>query len=217
MSKTEVGIVDTGAGNFFGLSDALQHVGARVSILEAASDVSIYDTIVLPGVGSFASVVRRLRHLEMDVAIRDAAQRGQKILGICLGLQLLMTRGSEGGDEGGFGLIAGGVQRLPLESEQGQALRIPNIGWSRVQNVMSAPGLDDHMDTNFEGDFFFAHSYYVQCDLPGVVLATWNWGGQWLPAVVADRNVVGMQFHPERSGPVGLELLRSLVVKVRSN
>lgn len=197
-----IAIIDYGVGNLFSLSRSLSAIGAKAVITGDAKEVRRADKLILPGVGAFGDAVQKLRTTGLDQVILEEAARGKPILGICLGMQLLFEKSQEYGTHTGLGLIPGSV--VPMEGVIPQALKIPHIGWNALRLRKSSPLLRHTK----EGDFvYFVHSYYASgCD--DYVIADTQYGA-WLTAAVQNKNVFGCQFHPEKSGPVGLNILRA--------
>lgn len=198
-------VVDYGRGNLFSLGQALRHLGLDHRISDRPEELETASRILFPGVGAFGDAMQGLRDRGLVEPLRAAAASGTPILGICVGCQLLLTRGEEFGEHDGLGLIEGTVRRLP-EAQPGDpdGLRIPNVGWRRLDvqpavPVLAGVGPDDWM--------YFVHSYAPMVDDPADVAATIRVNGQDVPVAVRRDNIVGVQFHPEKSGPAGLRLL----------
>lgn len=202
-------IVDYGRGNLFSLSQALRAVGCEHSITQDAGDIVKHETIILPGVGAFGDAMTQLRANGMDEALTRAAASGKRILGICLGMQLLTTRSEEFGDHNGLNLIGGEVLRLPGPDRKAMDFdRVPNTGWRRVKlrdRVLSL--------CHSSGDpyYYFVHSYGVRCTENADVAATITVNNEEISAIVGRGNIWGFQFHPEKSGLAGLALLKYFV------
>jgi glutamine amidotransferase len=196
-----VAVVDYGMGNRRSVQKALEHIGARVEVTRDPSRLAAADALVVPGVGAFGAAMSALSDLDLIAPIRDAAARGQPVLGICLGMQLLFERSTELGDTAGLGLLAGEVTRLHTG---GSGLRIPHIGWNEVHPVRPSPltaGLPQQ-----GAAFYHVHSYAVRPADPEDVVATTTYG-ETFATIVARGSVMGTQFHPEKSSAHGLGLL----------
>jgi glutamine amidotransferase len=209
-----VTVVDSGVVNLRNITRALEHVGGHVRIDKDPANVLRADRIVLPGVGAFASGAAELRSHHLDSALKEAALAGTPILGICLGMQLLLDWSEEDGRHSGLGLIAGGVVPVPSRAVDGSRTRkVPHIGW----NALCFLPHRSHRDRAClapirQGEYFyFVHSYMAIPKDPAVVLAQSEYGGLALNAAIAFENVIGLQFHPERSGPEGLKILEHFV------
>ena len=197
-----IAIVDYGVGNLFSLKCSLQAIGAEVTVTGDAQQLKKADKLILPGVGAFEDAAKKLRDTGLDTVIKEEAARGKPILGICLGMQLLFEKSYEYGEHPGLGLIPGSV--VPMEGFLPENLKIPHIGWNALRMKKSSP-LFRYIG---ESDcVYFVHSYFAaHCE--DFVIADTEYG-QWLTAAVQRENVFGCQFHPEKSGSVGLNILRA--------
>ena len=197
-----IAIVDYGVGNLFSLKCSLQAIGAEVTVTGDAQQLKKADKLILPGVGAFEDAAKKLRDTGLDTVIKEEAARGKPILGICLGMQLLFEKSYEYGEHPGLGLIPGSV--VPMEGRLPKELKIPHIGWNALRMKKSSP-LFRYIG---ESDcVYFVHSYFAaHCE--DFVIADTEYG-QWLTAAVQRENVFGCQFHPEKSGTVGLNILRA--------
>lgn len=197
-----IAIVDYGVGNLFSLKSSLAAIGAEVVVTKDAALLRSAHKLILPGVGAFEDAARKLRECGLDTVIKEEAARGKPILGICLGMQLLFEKSYEFGEHQGLGLIPGSV--VPMAGFIPDQLKIPHIGWNALRMKKSSP-LFRFIS---EGDcVYFVHSYFAaHCD--DHVIADTEYG-QWLTAAVQSSNVFGCQFHPEKSGSVGLNILRA--------
>ena len=195
-------IVDYGVGNLFSLKSSLAAIGAEVVVTKDAALLRSAHKLILPGVGAFEDAARKLRECGLDTVIKEEAARGKPILGICLGMQLLFEKSYEFGEHRGLGLIPGSV--VPMAGFIPDQLKIPHIGWNALRMKKSSP-LFRFIS---EGDcVYFVHSYFAaHCD--DYVIADTEYG-QWLTAAVQNSNVFGCQFHPEKSGSAGLNILRA--------
>lgn len=191
-------IVDYGVGNIASLVNMFEHVGAIVHLSRDPAEIARSEKLILPGVGSFAHAMSVLRAHALDDALRVAAANGGRLLGVCLGMQLLARR-SEEGDAEGLGLIQGDVIRIEPSSK---TIKVPNMGWREVR-----PARPSWMFDSAENErFYFAHSYYMRCDDPMDAAATIDYDGERIVAV-ARGNVSGVQFHPEKSHRFGMRLI----------
>ena len=197
-----IAIVDYGVGNLFSLKSSLAAIGAEVAVTKDAALLRSAHKLILPGVGAFEDAARKLQECGLDTVIKEEAARGKPILGICLGMQLLFEKSYEFGEHQGLGLIPGSV--VPMAGFIPDQLKIPHIGWNALRMKKSSP-LFRFIS---EGDcVYFVHSYFAaHCD--DYVIADTEYC-QWLTAAVQNSNVFGCQFHPEKSGSVGLNILRA--------
>lgn len=197
---TRIAVIDHGAGNLVSIAQGLQDQGALVTIAAAPTDLAGKDGIVLPGVGATGAAMNRIRAAGLDEPLTE--WQGP-LLGICVGLQLFFTTSEEDGGRT-LGLIPGSVRRLV------SAPRLPHIGWNDVQ--MSPDPIFAEIPAG--STFYFVHSFAPVPEDPGTVIATCNYGSEFV-AAVRSGNRVGVQFHPERSGPVGLRILGNFVDECR--
>ena len=196
-----IAIIDYGAGNIRSIAKALEHVGAEVQVTDDPAEVAHANAVVLPGVGSGGAAMARLIECGLDDAIREATVQGKPFLGICLGMQLLADHHEEG-EVDGLGLFRGAVRRIP------HGPKIPHMGWNQVRPLYN----DLAMFADIEPDsyFYFAHSYYVEpADQQGVAALT-DYGSPYCSVIVTEQ-VWGTQFHPEKSGTTGLQLLKNFL------
>ena len=197
-----IAIIDYGVGNLFSLAHSLKHIGAEAVVTGEAEAIRRADHVILPGVGAFGDAAAKLRETGLDDVVKDAAAAGVPVMGICLGMQLLLDKSFEFGEHQGLGLIPGEVR--PISEVIPADYKIPHIGWNALTLTRPHP----IFQTVKPGDcVYFVHSYYgAKCD--AAVVATAEYGAP-LTAAVARGNVCGCQFHPEKSGDVGLGILKS--------
>lgn len=198
-----IAIIDYGAGNLFSLSSSLKMIGEEAVITDDAETIAKADRMILPGVGAFGDAAEALKERGLDKVIKDEALSGKPLMGICLGMQLLFEKSLEYGEHDGLGLVHGTVR--PLAGYIPEGLKIPQIGW----NSLTFHGEKHQIFRDVEeGSFvYFVHSYYGDAD-PDELAATCEYG-KTVTACVASGSVVGCQFHPEKSGEVGLSILRA--------
>jgi glutamine amidotransferase len=193
-----IGIIDIGIGNLGSLRNALYSQGWDTLPVRSPDDFSDISHLILTGVGSFAAAMQRLNRSSLLGPIRSFASSGRPILGICLGMQLLAEFGSEGGEIEGLGLVPGRVDPLAVTD-----LRLPHVGWNNAHQSQKHPVLNGIRD---DVDFYFVHSYrFVTPDASAVIAQTEY--GESFPSIVGNSNVIGTQFHPEKSQTNGLRLL----------
>ena len=198
-----IAIVDYGVGNLFSLRSSLAFIGAEAIVTSDEKTLRSADKIILPGVGAFGDAAAKLRECGLDRVVKEEAAEGKPIMGICLGMQLLLEKGFEYGEHEGLGLIPGEIR--PISDVIPKGLKIPHIGWNALHFGASKHPLFKYIN---EGDcVYFVHSYYgAKCEES--VIATAEYGAE-LTAAVAKGNVMGCQFHPEKSGDAGLNILRA--------
>lgn len=197
-----IAVIDYGVGNLFSLCSSLKYIGADALVSSDPETIKKADKLILPGVGAFEDAAGKLRSGGLDGLIREQAASGKEILGICLGMQLLFEKSFEYGEHEGLGLLKGSV--VPMEGYLPETLKIPHIGWNALHFTR------EHRLFRYlkEGDcVYFVHSFFAS-DCEESVIATAEYGRP-LTAAAAAGNVMGCQFHPEKSGRVGLEILRA--------
>jgi glutamine amidotransferase len=194
----KVAILDLGLGNLLSIRRGLERAGGEVVLASSEREASDAEAVVIPGVGAFRDGIRAL---ESFGGVVEAIKSGSRpMLGVCLGMQLLFEKSYEGGEYQGLGLISGEVVRLP------KSVKVPHMGWNDITLVKDSPLLKDLNPRDY---FYFVHSYYCRTD-EDVVLATTDYGVE-IPAIVEKKNLVGTQFHPEKSGKKGLIFLKNFL------
>ncbi len=197
-----IAIVDYGVGNLFSLESSFSAIGETVTVTADPSLIEKADKLILPGVGAFEDAAKKLQSTSLDRIIIEQAKRGKPLMGICLGMQLLFDKSFEYGEHKGLGLIPGCVK--PIADVVPADYKIPHIGWNALHIQKENPLLSGIRN----GDcVYFVHSYYADDCQPDVI-ATTEYGAE-LTAAVARENVYGCQFHPEKSGAVGLAILKA--------
>lgn len=197
-----IAIIDYGCGNLFSLSSSLANIGEKWQITADKNELQQADKLILPGVGAFGDAADKLRKTGLDEIVKKEARAGKYILGICLGMQLLFEKSREYGEHAGLGLLQGTIESLAGDIQA--ELKIPHMGW----NNLHIERQDAILRRNGEGDsVYFVHSFYAKnCDASLIATAEYDAA---IPALVGKDNVYGAQFHPEKSGKVGLALLKS--------
>lgn len=197
-----IAIIDYGVGNLFSLCSSFRKIGADVVVTSDPNIIRSAQKLILPGVGAFGDAVAKLRDSGLDELIRSLAKEGKPLMGICLGMQMLFEKSYEYGEHSGLGLLKGRV--VPMEGRIPEELKIPHIGWNAL-HFRKDCGLFRYIKDN--DCVYFVHSYYAE-DCDDSIIATAEYGRE-LTAAVAKDNIYGCQFHPEKSGEVGLNILRA--------
>ena len=197
-----VAIIDYGVGNLFSLSSSLKAIGVETVITGDAEVIRKADKLILPGVGAFGDAINCLKATGLDEVVLEEAKKGKYLMGICLGMQMLFEKSFEFGEYEGLGLLKGQV--VPMKDRIPESLKIPHIGWNALKFKKQSPIFKYIND----GDcVYFVHSFYAEnCDES--LIATTEYGKE-LTAAVGKENVFGCQFHPEKSGNVGLKILKA--------
>ncbi len=200
-----IAIVDYGVGNIFSLCCSFGYIGADAELTADAETIRRADRVVLPGVGAFGDAALKLRESGLwDTVVEESARK--PLLGICLGMQLLLERSYEYGEHRGLGLVKGAV--VPIADVIPETYKVPHIGWNALHFPKDKAKSPIFANTN-EGDHvYFVHSYYAS-DCADSVIASAEYGAELTAAVSDNRYVYGVQFHPEKSGEVGLDILRA--------
>ena len=201
-----IAIIDYGIGNLFSLQCSFQKIGAEAKVTSSVSEIQNAEKIILPGVGAFADAAEKLRASGLDEVLKAQVKAGKYVMGICLGMQMLFEKSYEYGEHKGLGLLKGSV--APIRGYVADELKIPHIGWNALR--FEKPHF--LFSKIKEGDCaYFVHSYHA-VDCADSVIATAEYGKP-LTAAVAKDNVLGCQFHPEKSGDVGLKILQAFYEK----
>ena len=198
-----IAIIDYGVGNLFSLQSSFKAIGADITVTNDKNIIKDAEKIILPGVGAFEDAAKKLNRSGLGELVINQAKSGKPLMGICLGMQLLLEKSFEFGEHKGLGLIPGEIR--PISEVIPENLKVPQIGWNALDFKGEKSPLFKYIN---DGDFvYFVHSYYASgCE--DSLLATTDYGKDICAAVAKD-NVAGMQFHPEKSGEAGLNILRA--------
>jgi glutamine amidotransferase len=210
MSKHKVVIIDYGFGNLLSVQRAVEECGVEVIMSSEPNVIAQADRLILPGVGAFVNGMRALEGLGLVDMIKSIAVSGIPLLGICLGMQLLLDESEEHVATAGLGVIPGRVVPVPNVGLDGLPLKIPHIGWSELVVAERATWNKTLLNNSTPGDsVYFVHSFMAVPDDPDMRIADCLYGGNRVAAVIGCGNVMGCQFHPEKSGLIGLDILSS--------
>ena len=207
-----IAIIDYKAGNLRSVQKALEECGATAHITADAEDISAADGVVFPGQGACDASMLSIRERGLFEIIRHSIDSGKPFLGVCLGLQLLLES-SEEGEEPCLAILKGSTKRLPPETTEQVGLKIPHMGWNSVSLSIQHPVFKGIPNDSY---FYFVHSYYADPEDKDIVAGVTNYGIDFCSAVAWD-NVAAVQFHPEKSGTVGLRLYRNFLTLVDAN
>jgi len=215
MSPPEVTVIDYGAGNLLSVQRGLEHCGAKVILTDDPEQILSAKRVVLPGVGAFVNAMQALERLSLVSVIRELAQRKTPLLGICLGMQLFLDESEEFGVTAGLGLIPGRVTAVPEDTLTGAKQKIPHIGWSALRPSNVEEGWKKTLlQTNHPGEYaYFVHSFMAVPADPAHRIADCLYGGHKISATIVRDQITGCQFHPEKSGEVGLKILRNFTMQ----
>lgn len=191
-------IIDYDTGNTKSISKALDFIGLQNKISSDATEISQADGVILPGVGAYPEAMKELTRRGLNKTLKEIAATGKPILGVCLGMQLLLESSNEHSFTSGLGLIPGHVEKLPEEPE----FAVPHMGWNQLQIKRATP-----LTKQLDGEYvYYVHSYYANCP-EEYIIATSGYSIE-VPGMINNGNIYGAQFHPEKSGQIGLEILK---------
>jgi len=197
-----IAIIDYGVGNLFSLSSSLSHIGLENTVTRDLAVINGADKVILPGVGAFGDAKNKLDEFGLTEVIKNVAKE-KPLLGICLGMQLLFDKSYEYGEHEGLGLISGDI--CPLRDDIDLGLKVPHIGWNSLKIANTNCPV---MKYTKDGDYvYYVHSFYAKKCTESIVATSFY--GTEVPGICANGNVIGIQFHPEKSGEVGLEILKA--------
>jgi len=197
-----IAIIDYGAGNLRSVQKALEKLGFRSTITKDKDLIEASSAIILPGVGAFDPAIKELKGSGLIDLLKSQITKGKPFLGLCLGMQILFEE-SEEGKEKGLGLIKGKVKKFSLKKESG--LKVPHMGWNNISIKKTDSPIMRNIRDNSK--VYFVHSYYCETNDAGDILTTTDYGGDFVSSV-GRKNIFALQFHPEKSGDIGLEILK---------
>lgn len=214
-ASLQVAIVDYGLGNLFSVLHACQKVGLKAAITAERAAIEGAQAVILPGVGAFGDAMDTLRRLDLVDLLREVALSDKPLLGICLGMQLLMSQSHEFGLHQGLGIVPGDVVRLDQPREADRALKVPQVGWNRVRPPAPGAWTGTLLEGLEPGEFmYFVHSFYCRPQDPSLVLGRTAYGQVDFCSALGRGNLLACQFHPERSGQAGLLVYRNLAQRL---
>lgn len=208
-------IIDYGLSNLLSVKRAVEYCGFEAEITSDPEVIRSAECLILPGVGAFSKGMEQLRNLGADDLIREHVDAGKPFLGICLGMQMMFSSSEEGGLHEGLGIIPGTVERIPDLTADGKPQRVPHVSWEKVL-FDKCPDHPLFAGIESGSEFYFVHSYEGKPSDPDMLLAPCVYGGREVSAIVsnAQGNAIGCQFHPEKSGHAGLELLKNFLTRI---
>lgn len=207
MTK-KIAIVDYGLGNILSIKRAFEQFRVECMLIDNPALLHHFDAIILPGVGAFKDGMAGLKKIGFIEEIRHFVHFKKPILGICLGMQLLFEQSEEFGCHAGLGLIEGRVMRLPLLTTNNESHRIPHVGWSSLTKTFAHPLFSSLKNSD---EYYFCHSYSAYPVDEKNITATYDYGGHRITAAVEKDHIYGFQFHPEKSGKAGLDLIKNFL------
>ena len=202
-----IAVIDYGVGNLFSLLSSLNYVGLDTKLTNDIEEIKNAKGIILPGVGAFRDAIGNLEKYGLKETLISEAKKGKPFLGICLGMQMLFEKSYEYGEYEGLGLINGTVEEIKKYIPENSDLKIPHMGWNSL--IINERFKDDKIlkDVDNNEYVYYVHSYFAKTDTKNIV--TYSEYGTKIPGIVKNENVYGMQFHPEKSGDIGLKLLKN--------
>ncbi|GJL95852.1 MAG: imidazole glycerol phosphate synthase subunit HisH 1 [Hyphococcus sp.] len=210
MSK--IVVIDYGIGNVFSVCNALRKIGEDPLLTNKSAEIAAADRIILPGVGAFGKAVDALKSQGFDEVLKRYKETGRPFMGICVGMQMAMSHGTEFGDHDGLGYVDGVVARIPSVTDDEKIIPVPHISWGRL---VATQGGEAKWNASPLGGFqsgavsaYFVHSYHCVPEDKSTILAETEYGGHRLTAAIGHENFIGLQFHPERSGEIGQRVLK---------
>lgn len=214
-----VAIVDYGMGNLFSVARAVESCGATASVVDTPEKVCTAEMLLLPGVGAFREGMQELRERDLVRPLREYAESGRPLLAICLGMQMLFERSEENGDHEGLGVVKGKVKEVARKKTSGADRKIPHIGWGTLREPVPGRWSGSILEGISSGSAgYFVHSYHAEPISSEVRLADCDYDGVTICAAVQQGKITGCQFHPEKSGRVGLEVVaRFLQLELRQS
>lgn len=214
-SWRQIAIVDYGMGNLFSVKHACESVGLNASITASRQEILTADAVILPGVGAFGDAMATLDRLQLVDVLRQVAASGKPLVGICLGMQLLMTRSYEFGCHQGLGIVEGEVVRFQGSAEGSARLKVPQVGWNHIYGTGNASWQTSFLDGLEDREFmYFVHSFYAKPADTTLILSKTRYGFIEFCSSLNQGNVFACQFHPERSGPQGLRIYQNLAERI---
>jgi glutamine amidotransferase len=208
--RSKVTIIDYGLGNLFSINNACESVGLDTIITADIDEISKSDALILPGVGAFGDAMQTLKEKKLDVAIHDFINTGKPFMGICLGMQLMFSESEEFGKHEGLNLIPGKIVKFPKKNKQNENIRVPQIQWNQIFRNKDENWNDSPMKSLEEGEYMhFVHSYYaIPNDIDSILTYSEYEGVRYASSVIKD-NLLGIQFHPEKSTKQGIKIYSS--------
>ena len=208
--KKKVSIIDYGLGNLFSVKQACETVGLDALITASTEDILASDMLILPGVGAYGIAMENLEKAQLIPALKAFVATGKPFVGICLGMQLMLTESVEFGQHKGLNLIPGKTKKFEAKSIDNESFAVPQIQWNQLKK---SKNVDENHFFNFlnDGDYmYFVHSYYCVPEVKSTVVTTTSYAGEEYPSIIQYKNCIGIQFHPEKSGLNGINIYEKL-------
>ncbi|BBD09315.1 imidazole glycerol phosphate synthase subunit HisH [Desulfovibrio ferrophilus] len=218
MSAKRVSIIDYGMGNLYSVKCACDKVGLDSRITDSPQEVERSCAVILPGVGAYGQAMEALRQRGLITTLRKTVEQGKPFMGICLGMQLMMSVSHEFGTHEGLGIFAGSVNKLQTSAQGERTLKVPHIGWNQVSPPRGSSTDNPWKNTPLKqvplgSKMYFVHSYYVAPEDQSIALTSTEYAGTTFCSGLGKDNIWGFQFHPERSGPEGMSVYRAFACR----
>ena len=214
-SKLKVTIIDYKMSNLFSVKNACAYLGINATISSDIKVINKSDALILPGVGAFKHAIRNLNKLDLISPIKESIENGKPFLGVCLGLQLLFSRSEEFGTNNGLNIIDGEVRKFKFKKFDGKRIKVPHMGWNKVcshnRNMWKTSAFHNLSEDEF---YYFIHSYYVVPSDSDIILSNTNYHDQKFCSSIKQGNILATQFHPEKSGKVGIKIYSNWFDKI---
>ena len=214
MNKPHIGIIDYKMGNMFSVIRACEHVDLYPVLTSDKNDLNRYDALILPGVGAFGEAMSNLKKLDLVETIKEFIASGKPFMGICLGLQLLFSESEEFGRHKGLDIIRGEVKHFPARDKVNNTIKVPQVGWNKIHFNTAKCGLPIFNNINNDEYMYFVHSYYVAPENQKDIVTLTEYAGVKFCSSIARQNIFATQFHPEKSGEIGLTVYKNFAASL---
>ena len=211
VNNYKIGIVDYSLGNLYNIERSLKYLGYTVKFIQQSKDLENIDGLILPGVGSFSVGMQNLKKSNLDQGIQNFVKSGKPLLGICLGMQILASSSEEFGQHQGLNLIPGKVSHIGDTNSDDSPRKVPSIGWKNINVKQSTNTFNNALSLHENQSVYFVHSFHFLPEDEGHLIASYDYGDTKISAAVQKDNIIGYQFHPEKSGQNGLKILESFL------
>ena len=209
--KPKISLVDYGLCNLYNVGNALEHIGAEITVIDKPQEIAKASHVILPGVGAYKNGMRGLSLRGLIDPLKEHIEKNRPFLGICLGMQMMLSKSYEFGEIDGLDIIQGDVTKIPNTNSKNRSHKIPHIGWNKIIIKNNQSHHDLLKDQDDKSSMYFVHSYKVNCSNNENIIATTDYNDVNITAIINKDNAYGCQFHPEKSGKYGLNILKQFV------
>jgi glutamine amidotransferase len=209
--RPKISLVDYGLCNLYNVGNALEHIGADIIVIDKPQEIAKASHVILPGVGAYKNGMRGLGLRGLIDPLKEHIEKNRPFLGICLGMQMMLSKSYEFGEIDGLDIIQGDVTKIPNTNSKNRSHKIPHIGWNKIIMNDNARHHDLLKDQDDKSSMYFVHSYKVNCNNNENIIATTDYNDVNITAIINKDNAYGCQFHPEKSGKYGLNILKQFV------